>query len=185
MAMNVVLVITMLVVYLVILGGVLVLNGLGLWRMAKNAGISQAWSAFLYPTYIMALLAQRSLFTFTGKQRDLAKWSLWGLFASVGAGLLCTILIAVAALNDSGFMMVLMVLCSLVLSVVILAVTVLHCYCLYYVLKDYCPGNEVLLFVLSIFFGIVAPIVFLVQMNTVPVSVAGRTPYQQPKYNRV
>ena len=166
-----------LLIYLAVLVGVFVLMGFGLWKMSKNAGIPHAWTSFIYPLYNMGLLAERSLYMYTGQKKSLAKWSLWllivGLCISLPGWFLAFFLNSTAAAG----------LVALLSAVSGIASMVLLYYCLYYVYKDYTPGNEVILLILSIFVA-AYPIIFLVIMNVVPVSVAGRCPYGQPRYNR-
>lgn len=180
MAMMTGITIVALLFYLVFLAGMIFLMGFGLWKMSKNAGIPHAWTSFLYPLYNMGLLAERSLYAHTGRQKPLAKWSLWLIIAIAAVVLL--LLVGTVAAMASGFMAVNLFSAILIFPLTI-AGAVLTYYDLYYIYKDYSPGNEVVLLVVSILCG-AYPIIFLVVMNVVPVSVAGRCPYGQPKYNR-
>ena len=98
------------------------------------------------------------------------------------AAVILLLLVGTVAAMASGFMAVNLFSAILIFPLTIAGV-VLTYYDLYYIYKDYTPGNEVVLLVVSILCG-AYPIIFLVVMNVVPVSVAGRCPYGQPKYNR-
>ena len=63
-------------IFALLLVAILIIQGLGLYKMAKNARLNHPWISFLYPTYNMSLLAQRSLYFHTGKKRNLARWSI-------------------------------------------------------------------------------------------------------------
>ena len=78
MAMGALLLIAGLLVYLAIIIGLSALLGFGRYRMAKHAGIPHAWLG-LVPfgnAYITGLLAERAVYTYTGKKRSLAFWYL-------------------------------------------------------------------------------------------------------------
>ena len=160
------------------------LLGFGLWRMAKNAGIPHAWVAFL-PLgngYILGLLADRSRNCYTGKapRLGLAFWlpmtQALAFFGGLGVFGLAL------GRTPFNFLVVLFILALLLGMVVSVA---LNFFCVYYIFKDYAPENAVLYTVLGILLGIYW-VFLLVEMNTVPVSVAGPGPfpYGRPKYGR-
>ena len=166
-------------VLLAMAAGSVVINGIAPYKMAKNAGIPRPWLAFIpiAQGYIFGLLAQRSLYFHTGKRTPLAKINLL-----LPAGLLvCTLLIGVFSAMDAGLLIGLL---GLVLCVGSIASMVYLYYTYYYVFKDYAPDNAVLFLILSIIFPVAFLVIMLIHMNVVPVSVAGRSPYGQPKYNR-
>ena len=153
------------------------LVGFGLWKMAKNAGIPHAWTSFFYPLYNIGLLAERSLYVHTGRQRPLARWSIWLLIGGISLFLLSGVSAFALSSRAAAAGIALLGWALSIVSMLLLY------YSLFYVYKDYAPGNEVVLLVISILFS-AFPIIFLVVMNVVPVSVAGRCPYGQPRYNR-
>lgn len=168
--------------YLAFLFAVHLLYAFGPYRMAKHAGIPHAWIG-LFPigtSWLVGLLAERSLYTCNGRRFRMALWTpaLWGI-GTCGA-----LMILGLALMDADFsgLVVAAILLTLVGWV---AGAVLSYYALYYLFKDYAPDNAVLYTVLGIFFNIHF-IFLLMEMNTVPVSVAGPGPfpYGRPKYDR-
>lgn len=171
-------------IWLAVMVGMMVLMGFGLWRMCKNAGMPRAWLSFIYPIYNICKLAERSMYAATGTRKPLSKWSLWVLWASLGGTALILVGSLVAAIVGlaewAATLLLLMMLPYMVLAV---AGAVLTYYALYYLYKDYIPGNETLMLILSIVFG-AYPIILLVVMNVQPISVAGRGEYGQPKYKR-
>lgn len=171
-----------LLVYFVIFGALWALVNFGLYRMAKHAGIPNPWLAFLpvANAYVVGLLAERSLYTYTGRQRRLALWN--AVFQAVP--LVGLMFVVGLALLDSDFN-ALVGLSVMLLVLGGIAGTVLYWYSLYYVFKDYAPDNAVLYTVLGLVLGIYW-VFLLVEMNTVPVSVTGFGvfPYGRPKYDR-
>lgn len=156
-----------------------VLQGFGPYKMAKNAGIPNPWLAFipLGQGYLLGLLAQRSLYASTGQQKPLAQINLWLPIALLAGGLVTGVLVAMVPLLGA--------LLSLVLVVGSLVVTYYLFYTYYHLFKDYAPDNAVLFLILTILFSPLAFIIItLLYMDVVPVSVAGRVPYGQPKYNQ-
>ena len=174
-----------LLIYLVFLLGIYVLSQFGLYRMARHAGIPGAWLAFI-PVgngYITGLLAERAVFTYTGRQRRLAFWNL--LLQGIITGL--ALLMIILSLGTSGsdgiyFIIGLAVIFSAILSI---AAAIVYIYSLYYIFKDYAPDNAVLFTILGVVFSIYW-IFLLVVMNVVPVSVTGfgTYPYGRPKYDK-
>ena len=182
MAMGALLLIAGLLVYLAIIAGLSVLLGFGRYRMAKHAGIPHAWLG-LVPfgnAYITGLLAERAVYTYTGKKRSLAFWYLIAQCV-VFVGALAVLGLAIWDI-DFGLGVGMAVL-GLFLGLI--ACFALGIYCVYYVFKDYSPDNATIYIVLSILFHIYW-IFLLVEMNTVPVSVTGfgTWPYGRPKYNQ-
>ena len=182
MAMGALLLIAGLLVYLAIIAGLSVLLGFGRYRMAKHAGIPHAWLG-LVPfgnAYITGLLAERAVYTYTGKKRSLAFWYLIAQCV-VFVGALAVLGLAIWDI-DFGLGVGMAVL-GLFLGLI--AYFALGIYCVYYVFKDYSPDNATIYIVLSILFHIYW-IFLLVEMNTVPVSVTGfqSWPYGRPKYDR-
>lgn len=175
-------IVMVLLFYLVILGGVWVLTNFGLYRMAKHAGIPRPWLAFVPVgnAWVAGLLAERSIYTYTQRPRHLARWAA----ILQGVPLAALVLLIPLALADSDFN-ALVGLSLFLLIIGGLAGAVLYYYLLYYIFKDYAPDNAILFFLLGLFFGIYW-IFLLVEMNTVPVSVAGfgPFPYGRPKYDR-
>ena len=166
---------------LVILAATIIVTGLGLWRMAKNAGVPCAWAAFL-PVgsgYITGMLADRSRYFYTGRapRLGLAFWLpvLQALAIVGGLGMFGTTLTGFFALSS--------VLFFCCLSWGAIGWVVLNLYAVYYVFKDYAPDNAVLFTVLGTLFNI-HWVFFLVERNTVPVSVRrfGGFPNGQPFY---
>lgn len=179
---EIVAIIMVLLFYFVILGGVWVLTNFGLYRMAKHAGIPKAWLA-LVPignAWIIGLLAERSVYTYTQRPRHLARW----VTILQAVPLVSLVLVIALALADSDFN-ALVGLSLFLLIIGGLVGAVLYYYALYYIFKDYSPDNAILFFLLGLFFGIYW-IFLLVEMNTVPVSVTGFGvfPYGRPKYDR-
>lgn len=195
--------------------GLVIFQGFGLYRMSKNAGLYHPWLSFFYPLYNMSLLAQRSLYFHVGKNRNLARWSIWLLVIvvifAVIIGSLVGILMAQGALpsdlfsyyydqySDSDFNyhgygptssnftiapFVTLLFMIFLLILISFAAAIFTYYVMYYIYKDYYPGNECVMLLISILLG-AWPIIFLLIQNVVPVSVAGRYPYGQPKYGRV
>ena len=77
MAMSIIFMIVGLLFYLVMLVGVQILCTFGLWRMANHAGVPHAWLAFLPVgnAYVTGMLAERAIYTYTGKRSRLALWT--------------------------------------------------------------------------------------------------------------
>ena len=169
-------------VYLALMVGIYILCQFGLYRMAKHAGIPGAWLAFVPVAggYVLGLLAERAVYTFTGRQRRLALWNVLLPGIAVGGAVLMGVA-AVVSPRSWGTLTLL----SLLLILGSIAGFAVFCYSLYYVFKDYAPDNTVLFTVLGIFLGIYW-IFFLVVMNTVPVSVTGFGAYLygRPKYDK-
>lgn len=174
--------------YLAVAFGVLavmfVLQGLGLWRMGRNVGIPCAWTAFfpLGSGYVMGALADRSRRFYTGKapRLGLAFW------LPITQALACVSMMGVLglALIRSPFNFLVALFVGAFFLGALLSVG-LNCFCVYHIFKDYAPENALLYTMIGIVFGIYW-IFFLVEMNTVPVSVAGPGPfpYGRPKYGR-
>lgn len=177
-------IIIFLVIWLAMLVGIMLLMGFGLWKMCKNAGMPRAWLSFIYPIYNICKLAERSMYAATGTCKPLSKWSLWVLWGTLGGIVLLLVGSIVAAVGGLvELLATLLLLIMLPMMVLAIAGGVLTYYALYYVYKDYIPGNETLMLILSILLG-AYPIILLVVMNVQPVSVAGRGQYGQPKYNQ-
>ena len=157
------------------------LYSFGPYRMAKHAGIPHAWIG-LFPigtSWLIGLLAERSLYCYTGRRLRLALWTP----ALQGIGTCGALMVVGLALADADFSG--LVVAALVLTLEgWVAGTVFSLYSLYYLFKDYAPENATLYTVLSILFGFQF-IFLLIEMNTVPVSVAGPGPfpYGRPKYD--
>lgn len=159
-----------------------VLMSFGVYRMAKHAGIPHAWVALL-PLgngFVTGLLAERALYTYTGRQKKLALWN--PVLQALGVvGIMGVIGLALLDMDFNAWVVV-----SLVVFLAgSTAAWVVYLYSLYYIFKDYAPDNATLYTVLGIVLGIYW-IFLLVEMNTVPVSVAGYGPfpYRRPKYDR-
>lgn len=168
-----------------ILAVTMVITGLGLWKMAKNAGVPYAWTAFL-PVgngYVTGMLADRSRYFYTGKapRLGLAFWlpvvQVLPVFG--GLGMFGLVLMGGSIFNF------LVGLFFLSLFAGTIAAVVLGIYSVYYVFKDYAPDNVLLYTVLGILFNI-CWVFLLVEMNTVPVSVTGfrSFPGGRPRYGR-
>ena len=168
--------------YLALLIGLQILCAFGPYRMAKHAGIPRAWLGLLPigSGWLLGLLAERALYTRTGRQRRLALW----LPALQGLALCAAAIITGLAILDMDFGAP-VALSLIFLLVTALTSTIYFYYVLYNVFQDYAPESAVLFTVLSIFFRI-SFIFLLVEMNVVPVSVAGPGPfpYGRPKYDR-
>lgn len=168
--------------YFVILGGVWVLVSFGPYRMAKHAGIPRPWLALLPVgnAWVLGLLAERSVYAYTQRPRRLAFWNT--LLQALPLAAL--VLLFPLALADWDFNPLIGI-SLLVLVVSGLAGVVMYYYCIYHIFKDYAPDNALLYLLLGIFFNIYW-IFFLVEMNTVPVSVTGfgAFPGGRPKYDR-
>lgn len=175
------LLVAVMIFWLAFMIGGIILQGIGLYKMAKNAGIPNPWLAFIPGGngYILGLLAERALYVHSGQQRQrpLAKLNLWLFLGTLLS--LCLAFFLIIAEVAAG-LAVLLLLLAMVASV---GYGVAYFYSLYYVYKDYAPGNEVLLLVLSILLSVSVFIILIIYRNTVPVSVAGRTGYQQPRYD--
>lgn len=168
-----------------ILAVILVLQGFGLFRMAKNAGVPYAWTAFL-PVgngYVMGMLADRSRYLYTGNspRLGLAFWlpvtQVMPVFGGLGMfGLVLT---------GGSIFNFLVGLFFVSLFAGAIAAVFFYIYAVYYILKDYAPDNAVLFTVLGILFNI-CWVFLLVEMNTVPVSVTGfkSFPNGRPRYGR-
>lgn len=165
-----------------ILAVTLVITGIGLWKMAKNAGMPYAWAAFL-PVgsgYVTGMLADRSRYFYTGRtpRLGLAFWlpALQVLAIVGGLGVFGTALTGwLPTLLDALF------LCCISWGAI--GWVVMNLYAVYYIFKDYAPENVILYMVLGTLFNI-HWVFFLVERNTVPVSVAGfrSVPGSRPKY---
>ena len=175
-------IVMVLLFYLVILGGTWVLVSFGPYRMAKHAGIPRPWLALLPVgnAWILGLLAERSVYAHTQRPRRLAFWNT--LLQALPLASL--VLLFPLALADWDFNPLIGI-SLLVLVVSGLVGIVMYYYCIYHIFKDYAPDNALLYFLLGIFFNIYW-IFFLVEMNTVPVSVTGfgTFPGGRPKYDR-
>lgn len=182
MAMSIIFMIVGLLFYLVMLVGVQILCTFGLWRMANHAGVPHAWLAFLPVgnAYVTGMLAERAIYTYTGKRSRLALWTP----ALQGIALMGLMMVAGLIIIDSDFN-AFVALALLILFAGSILGTILYFYAIYYVFKDYAPDNATLYTILGILFGIYW-IFQLVEMNTVPVSVTGFGPWpgSRPKYNR-
>ena len=142
-----------------------ILYSIGLYTMAKNAGIPNPWLAWIpiATGYILGLLAERSYYTFTGKQMPFSKILLWG-YIGVFVGSFIPFISALAGLAG-------------------IALMVFQLIALFYLYKDYAPGKEVLYIVLSVIFSSLAQaICLMLSRNTVPVSVTGFGQQVQPSY---
>lgn len=175
-------IVMVLLFYLVILGGTWVLVSFGPYRMAKHAGIPRPWLALLPVgnAWILGLLAERSVYAHTQRPRRLAFWNT--LLQALPLASL--VLLFPLALADWDFNPLIGI-SLLVLVVSGLVGIVMYYYCIYHIFKDYAPDNALLYLLLGIFFNIYW-IFFLVEMNTVPVSVTGfgTFPGGRPKYDR-
>lgn len=175
-------IVMVLLFYLVILGGTWVLVSFGPYRMAKHAGIPRPWLALLPVgnAWILGLLAERSVYAHTQRPRRLAFWNT--LLQALPLAAL--VLLFPLALADWDFNPLIGI-SLLVLVVSGLVGIVMYYYCIYHIFKDYAPDNALLYLLLGIFFNIYW-IFFLVEMNTVPVSVTGfgTFPGGRPKYDR-
>ena len=175
-------IVMVLLFYLVILGGTWVLVSFGPYRMAKHAGIPRHWLALLPVgnAWILGLLAERSVYAHTQRPRRLAFWNT--LLQALPLASL--VLLFPLALADWDFNPLIGI-SLLVLVVSGLVGIVMYYYCIYHIFKDYAPDNALLYLLLGIFFNIYW-IFFLVEMNTVPVSVTGfgTFPGGRPKYDR-
>ncbi len=182
MAMSIIFMIVGLLFYLVMLVGVQILCTFGLWRMANHAGVPHAWLAFLPVgnAYVTGMLAERAIYTYTGKRSRLALWTP----ALQGIALMGLMMVAGLIIIESDFN-AFVALALLILFAGSILGTILYFYAIYYVFKDYAPDNATLYTILGILFGIYW-IFQLVEMNTVPVSVTGFGPWpgSRPKYNR-
>lgn len=169
--------------YLALLVGIQVLYAFGPYRMAKHAGIPHAWLGLLPigSGWLLGLLAERSLYTRTGKQRRLALW----LPALQGFNLCAAALVLGLAILDMDFGKT-VTFALLFFLATFLAAMIFFYYVLYYVFLDYAPESAVLFTVLSVIFRWLHFIFLLIEMNVVPVSVAGPGPfpYGRPKYDR-
>ena len=130
--------------------------------------------------WILGLLAERSVYAHTQRPRRLAFWNT--LLQALPLASL--VLLFPLALADWDFNPLIGI-SLLVLVVSGLVGIVMYYYCIYHIFKDYAPDNALLYFLLGIFFNIYW-IFFLVEMNTVPVSVTGfgTFPGGRPKYDR-
>lgn len=175
-------IVMVLLFYLVILGGTWVLVSFGPYRMAKHAGIPRPWLALLPVgnAWVLGLLAERSVYAHTQRPRRLAFWNT--LLQALPLAAL--VLLFPLALADWDFNPLIGI-SLLVLVVSGLVGIVMYYYCIYHIFKDYAPDNALLYLLLGIFFNIYW-IFFLVEMNTVPVSVTGfgTFPGGRPKYDR-
>lgn len=203
-------------IFALFLVGLLIFQGLGLYKMAKNARLHHPWTSFLYSLYNMSLLAQRSLYFHTGKKRNLARWSIWMLIITIILSLIMGLSVSFfmaqmlgtsynhpyyyryfdnsnyfayygygpTVVTSSVTNLVFIFLVTFPIILIALGGAIFNAYVLYYIYKDYSPGNEWVMLLISILLG-VWPIIFLVVRNVVPVSVAGYYPYGQPKYGRV
>ena len=182
MAMSIIFMIVGLLFYLVMLVGVQILCTFGLWRMANHAGVPHAWLAFLPVgnAYVTGMLAERAIYTYTGKRSRLALWTP----ALQGIALMGLMMVAGLIIIESDFN-AFVALALLILFAGSILGTILYFYAIYYVFKDYAPDNATLYTILGILFGIYW-IFQLVEMNTVPVSVTGFGPWpgSRPKYNQ-
>ena len=174
------------------------LRGIGLHRMAKNAGMRRPWLA-LIPVgqgYILGSLAGRSFFFFRGRRRSLGRINLWLSLGRLACAIPLLVGLVRAASAYSAYAQFaypyrfggaegVFMLLSLAGWVVSMAATGFMWYSLYYLYLDYTPGYQLPLLLLSIFGGSVATVVImLTQMNAVPASVLGGIPQERPLYNR-
>ncbi len=175
-----------LILWLGIFAGVIFLCGFGLYRMAQHAGIPSPWLAFLpvAQMYVMGLLAERSYYVYSGGQRRrLARWTVISQLALAALAVVIAAVFFPAAYSGEGEMAMLLLVPLYFL--LFLFAMVLSLYCTYYIFKDYTPDNAVLFTVIGMLAGITM-IFFLVERDTVPVSVTGFGvyPYGRPKYDR-
>lgn len=173
---------------LTILAVTMAVTGLGLWTMARNAGVPYAWTAFL-PVgngYVTGMLADRSRYFYTGRapRLGLAFWlPVLQTLAIVGG-------LGFFGVALTGFPSLFYVLFFCCISWGGIGSVVLNLYAVYYVFKDYAPDNALLFTVLGLLFNI-HWVFFLVERNSVPVSArgfggfpAGQPFYQRPDYGR-
>ncbi len=154
--------------------------------MAQHAGIPSPWLAFLpvAQMYVMGLLAERSYYVYSGgRQRRLARWAVISQLALAALAVVIAAVFFPAAYSGEGEMAALLLVPLYFL--LFLFAMVLSLYCTYYIFKDYTPDNAVLFTVIGMLAGITM-IFFLVERDTVPVSVTGFGvyPYGRPKYDR-
>lgn len=168
--------------------GMMILSGLGPYRMARHAGIPRPWMAFIPVAnlYLIGLLAERSYYVYKGRGKKLSRRSV--IFALIP---LAASLVLYAALLfsifyhriDALYAPVILLFPLWILSFIPALVN--YVCCLYYLFRDYAPDNAVLYTIISILFRI-AFVFLLVERDTVPVSVTGFGAYPggRPKYDR-
>lgn len=175
------------ILWLGLFAGLVFLCGFGLYRMAQHAGIPSPWLAFLpvAQMYVMGLLAERSYYVYSGgRRRRLARWGVISQLLPFAMMLVMMVFFLPIALNGGGDETILMLLMPLYFLSFLFAM-VLSVYCTYYIFRDYAPDNAVLYTIVGTLLNI-SVIFFLVERNTVPVSVTGFGvyPYGRPKYDR-
>ena len=177
------------VIWFALFAGFLILSGYGLYRMAQHGGIPSPWMAFVpvASSYLTGLLAERAYYTYNGRVRKLAWWSvLTQLFPLVFLALYMVSFFRFASNPMAGEAEVLGLLPMFFLCFFSFLVPVaLYGYCLYYIFRDYSPDNALLYTIVGVLFNI-GFVFFLVERDTVPVSVTGfgAYPYGRPKYDR-
>ena len=172
-------------VWLAMMVGLMILTGYGLYCMARHAGIPNPWLAFLpvANVYLTGLLAERSYYTYNGRVRKLAKWSLiLNLLPVVEFIIIYGILMTSVVTGDEP---VVALLFTIPFLLTLTALLVIYIYCYYYLFRDYAPENAVLFTIITVLFNI-GFIFLLVEKDTVPVSVTGFGvyPYGRPKYDK-
>ncbi len=173
-------------IWLGVMVGLIILSGFGLYRMAQHAGVPSPWMAFVpvASSYLTGLLAERAYYTYNRQPRSLAKWLvILNLIPLVGAPVFGLAFLTGFGGVGASWTPILPLL--LLVALPGLLATALLIYCQYYIFRDYTPDNAVLYTILGLLFGI-SFVFFLVEMNTVPVSVTGfgAYPYGRPKYDR-
>ena len=178
-----------LVILVVILAGVLVfyiLRSMGLYRMAQNAGMQSPWLAWIPVArdYLLGSLCDRAAYCQKGR-----KWNLAVILPVASGASIVLTGVGSATLFDGVFdhwwydysygSYNLSRLFTQLPSFVGLAVTAVFAVALYHLYKDYAPGNEVALTIVTVlFFNQAVPIILFVLRNRVPLSAQGwQDPY--------
>lgn len=162
-----------------------VLGSVGLYSMAHNTGVKNAWFAWIpiARDYLLGSLADRY------NQNSLHKTTFLHLWLTILSGVqtpliyfLMVIFLVLSPLFYSVPVLLLALLLFLFLvSIVGVAYKVFYLLSFYYVTMDYEPSHALLYTILA-FFGLGGILLFLSRRN-VPVGVAGRCEPSQPKYN--
>ena len=156
-----------------------ILGSLGLSRMAQNAGMPRPWLAWIpiARDYLLGGLCDRAVWVWRGKRRNFAV--LLPVLSALAPALGMISLTFLAGSLYAGEWI------STLASLASLASLVVSCIALFHLWRDYSPGNEAALTVVSVLFHTLAPaIILFVLRNRVPFSVTGPGWQSQPKYNQ-
>lgn len=155
-----------------------VLGSIGLYVMARNTGINDPWLAWLPGArdYLLGKLADR--FLEANHKKGFLRILLPVLNVVPSYASWIAMIFSVLLSFTNSIMTVPAISIAALLGI---AYKVCYLVSFYYVMEDYEPSRSVLYTILA-FFNL-GKLILFINRNNVPVGVAGRSPYRQPKYD--